>query len=88
MKFRADTSDSNCGAIMRRGNEWLKYLQTLSEQGRDLAQYGNIYAHQWAHDVRCLRQGVEHRRVGEVTNSQANDEWLQAGVVSRQPTRK
>lgn len=73
---------------MRRGNEWLKYLQTLSEHGRDLAQYGNIYAHQWAHDVRCLRQGVEHRRVGEAANSQANDEWLQAGVVSRQPSRK
>ena len=73
---------------MRNGNEWLKYLQTLSQQGRDLAQYGNIYAHQWAHDVRCLRQGVEHRRVGEAAHSGAKDEWLQAGVVSRQPTRK
>lgn len=69
---------------MRKGSDWLGYLQTLSEQGRDLAQYSNIYAHQWAHDVRCLRTGAEHRRVGGAGNSGKN-EWLQAGFSARLP---
>ncbi|MGC3981310.1 MAG: hypothetical protein QM808_08635 [Steroidobacteraceae bacterium] len=67
---------------MRRDNSWLQYLCNLSEQGRDLAQQGNVYAHQWAHDVRCIRKGIEHRRVGESTSQQRN-EWLQAGYVVR-----
>lgn len=69
---------------MRKVNDWLSYIQTLSEQGRDLAQYSNIYAHQWAHDVRCLRKGAEHRRVGESMNS-GHNEWLQAGLTVRLP---
>ncbi len=67
---------------MRRGNGWLHYLHTLTEQGRDLAQNNSVYAAQWAHDVRCLRQGVEHRRVGEAA-THAHDEWLLAGYVAR-----
>jgi hypothetical protein len=72
---------------MGRSNDWLAYLQMLSEQSRDLAQYANVYASQWARDVRCVRQGVEHRRVGESINK-GKDEWLQAGFVTHQPLRK
>lgn len=67
---------------MRRGTDWLSYLHTLAEQGRDLAHSNTIYATQWAHDVRCIRRGVEHRRVGEVANH-AHDEWLLAGYGAR-----
>jgi hypothetical protein len=67
---------------MRRGNDWLEYLHALSGQGRDLANNGTVYASQWARDVRCIRQGVEHRRVGEAT-SHARDEWLLAGYAAR-----
>jgi hypothetical protein len=67
---------------MRRGTDWLSYLHTLAEQDRDLAHSNTIYGAQWAHDVRCIRQGVEHRRVGEVA-SHAHEEWLQAGYVAR-----
>ncbi len=69
---------------MHRESNWLAYLHTLSDQSRDLAQYPHVYAHQWAHDVRCVRQGIEHRRVGGVTGN-GNTEWLQAGFVARQP---
>jgi hypothetical protein len=74
------------GGKMRRENDWLKYLHFLSEQGRDQAQHASVYAAQWAHDVRCIRQGVEHRRVGGAAVSQGHDEWLQAGYVVRQPS--
>jgi len=70
---------------MRRDKGWLHYLHVLADQGRDLAQHNSVYAQQWAHDVRCIRQGVEHRRVGESGASHAHDEWLQAGYVTRQP---
>ena len=71
---------------MRRGNDWLTYLQTLSEPGRDLTHHANIYAHQWAHDVRCLRQGSDHRRVGEAMITDHG--WLEAGLVTRLSSRK
>lgn len=71
------------GGDMRRGNDWLQYLHTLSEKGRDLAQGNAVYASQWAHDVRCIRQGVEHRRVGAAAASNAHDEWLRAGYTAR-----
>ncbi len=67
---------------MRRGNDWLQYLNTLSEQDRELAHGSTIYAAQWAHDVRCIRHGVEHRRVGEA-DRHAHDEWLLAGYAAR-----
>lgn len=70
---------------MRRRNDWLQYLQTLSDQSRDMAQHANVYASQWAHDVRCIRQGIEHRRVGGADLNVSHDEWLQAGYVARQP---
>lgn len=68
---------------MRRNNDWLQYLRNLSGQGRDATPQASVYACQWAHDVRCIRQGIEHRRVGE-SNGHAHDEWLQAGYVVRQ----
>ncbi len=72
------------GVGMRRDNDWLKYLHTLSEQSRNVAQQTDVYASQWAHDVRCLRQGVEHRRVGGAAGP-SHLEWLEAGYVTRQP---
>jgi hypothetical protein len=69
---------------MRRGNDWLQYLKTLSDQSRDMAQNRNVYASQWAHDVRCIRQGIEHRRVGDADATHAHDEWFLAGYVARQ----
>lgn len=69
---------------MRRDNDWLQYLRNLSGQGRDPAQQASVYAHQWAHDVRCIRQGVEHRRVGGSPTGHTHDEWLQAGYAVRQ----
>ena len=67
---------------MRREKDWLNYLHTLSEQGRDLAHYANVYAAQWAHDVRCIRHGIEHRRVGGA-DQMHHQEWLLAGYVTR-----
>jgi hypothetical protein len=67
---------------MRRGYDWLHYVGTLSEQGRDLGGTTGIYAVQWAHDVRVVRKGVTHRRVGEAERN-VHEEWLQAGVVTR-----
>ncbi len=72
---------------MRRSKDWLDYLQTLTEQSRELAQHANLdaYASQWAHDLRCVRQGIEHRRVGGAVHAPAQDAWLQAGYTVRQP---
>lgn len=81
------------GYNMRSSIDWLQYLRTLTNQGsnqsRDLAQQAHsdvnsVYATQWAHDVRCMRSGIEHRRVGGAVTSLGRDEWLQAGVVTRQ----
>lgn len=69
---------------MRRGYDWLHYVETLSDQGRDLGGTTGVYAVKWAHDVRVARKGLGHRRVG-APERDANDEWLKAGVVARQP---
>lgn len=62
---------------MRHTNDWLAYLRKLSGEGRDLA----VYALRWAHDIRCIRSGVEHRRVG--SEAHFDREWLDAGYACR-----
>jgi hypothetical protein len=62
---------------MKQSMNWLAHLRAATEQHRDPL----VYAQCWAHDVRCLRTGVTHRRVG--LGSNGHDEWLQAGVAAR-----
>lgn len=62
---------------MRQANTWLNYLRALSDPALDVA----VYSLQWARDVRCIKQGAEHRRVGSLPN--VHDEWLSAGYASR-----
>jgi len=75
------------GAIMRRTHDWQNYASQMSEQKTDPVQYTNLYARQWAHDVRCGHSGVTHRRVGESAHRNAHEDWLQAGFVAQQKPR-
>lgn len=63
---------------MRQTTTWLEYLRTLSRPANVA-----VYSLQWAHDVRCIKPGTEHRRVGATT--WLHDEWLSAGYASRLP---
>lgn len=65
---------------MGRSKAWLDYLRTLASHGMDIS----VYATQWAHDLRCVRTGAEHRRVGSLVGPHGHDEWLQAGCSVRQ----
>jgi len=66
---------------MQQSKAWLDYLRTLASQGMDIS----VYAEQWAHDLRCLRTGTDHRRVGSVEGPHhGHDEWLLAGFSARQ----
>lgn len=65
---------------MKQAMNWFEHLQASAEQSRDLTVYGKS----WAHDVRCLRTDMTHRRVGLA--SAGHDEWLQAGFVTRTAT--
>lgn len=69
---------------MRRIEDWSQHVSKLSAQEQDLTGKFRIYAKQWAHDVRCVQSGVNHRRVGEVQNRSIHEEWLLAGVVAQQ----
>jgi hypothetical protein len=62
---------------MKHSISWLEHLRAMTEQRRDPL----VYAQCWAHDVRCLRTGVAHRRVGLTSNG--HEEWLLAGVAAR-----
>lgn len=66
------------GGYMNDSKVWLNYLRTLASHGLDIS----VYATQWAHDLRCLRTGADHRRVG--AGSHGHDEWLRAGFSARQ----
>lgn len=68
---------------MRQSKAWLDYLRTLAGQGMDIS----VYATQWAHDLRCIRSGADHRRVGRMEGPHGHNEWLAAGFSSRQPAR-
>lgn len=61
---------------MRQTTTWLEYLRNLSCPANV-----SVYSLQWAHDVRCIRPGAEHRRVG--ATAWLHDEWLNAGYASR-----
>lgn len=65
------------GFIMQHTGNWLEHIIAAADLTRDLT----IYAQSWAHDARCVRSGLEHRRVGQVGTEA---EWLKAGVVTRQ----
>jgi len=69
---------------MRHMHDWSKHVLRLSEQGEQTVKPKQIYAKQWAHDVRCAQTGVQHRRVGESKQRAVHDEWLQAGFVAQQ----
>jgi hypothetical protein len=69
---------------MRRIEDWSQLVSKLSVQDQDTIKTKQIYAKQWAHDVRCVQSGIKHRRVGEAQNRTLHEEWLQAGFVAQQ----
>jgi hypothetical protein len=71
---------------MRRANDWSHHVGLLSDQNCDPQWDSAVYARQWANDARCVRNGPNHRRVGEV--QQRNAEWWQAGYAARQSHKK
>jgi len=66
---------------------WLSFLRSLCPAEEGALQK---MADHWAHDVRCVRSGADHRRVG-VMVMHSHEEWLDAGVTahaSQKPRRQ
>jgi hypothetical protein len=68
---------------MKTNTDWLSFLQGLLPPEDGTLQR---MADHWAHDVRCVSSGAEHRRVG-VMVMHSHEEWLAAGVTAHVPQK-
>lgn len=76
---------------MNRNADWLRYLRMLLNTA-DHGSHGPnghvsqeaLLADHWAHDPRCVRVGVQHRRVGAEPHGygHGHGQWLEAGVTA------